>query len=219
MHPYHIPISLKQDVDRQINELLHLKLIEQSESEWAHPIVCVSKKNGRLLEDSNGRGGKALHGLYDSSWSLPILCYAFRDEERREYLSKSYGKKLTETQTRWATIEHKAYAVIEALKRFDSWIFGAEIELHRPGMMDGILRGGVEVERSTNTCYRGWKIEGALQILVKQIPVVTVEEPAVKLGFSHSTIHRHLRAIGKVSELGHWVSHVNNNKNAALFAG
>ncbi|GFU84182.1 retrovirus-related Pol polyprotein from transposon opus [Trichonephila clavipes] len=44
MHPYRIPIALQQEVDRQINELLHFKLIEPSESEWAHPIVCVSKR-------------------------------------------------------------------------------------------------------------------------------------------------------------------------------
>ncbi|GFT23830.1 retrovirus-related Pol polyprotein from transposon opus [Trichonephila clavipes] len=44
MHPYRIPIALQQEVDCQINELLHLKLIEPSESEWAHPIVCVSKR-------------------------------------------------------------------------------------------------------------------------------------------------------------------------------
>ncbi|GFV20696.1 retrovirus-related Pol polyprotein from transposon 297 [Trichonephila clavipes] len=42
-------------------------------------------------------GGKALHSLCDSSWSLPILCYALRDEERREYLSKSYGSGASET--------------------------------------------------------------------------------------------------------------------------
>ncbi|GFU38998.1 retrovirus-related Pol polyprotein from transposon opus [Trichonephila clavipes] len=338
MHPYRIPIALQQEVDRQINELLHLKLIEPSESEWAHPIVCVSK-NGSIrlcvdyrhlnsftiadaypmqnakdllfevgqanyitvLDLTKGywqiqwqRRQKALHSLCDSSWSLPILCYALRDEERREYLSKVmdqvlvkhraycrsyiddvavfsktweqhmkhlcvvfqtiqkdpgkvesiknisvpttkkeirsflgltsyyreyipnfaslvlplteltknrvpniipwnevaeqaftklkaqlvkapslytpdlskpyqlytdasataigaclsqndekgkenpiafFSKKLTETQTRWATIEREAYAVIEALKRFDSWIFGAEIEVisyHNP---------------------------------------------------------------------------------------
>ncbi|GFV53389.1 uncharacterized protein TNCV_4502701 [Trichonephila clavipes] len=45
---YRIPIALQKEVDRQINELLHLKLIEPSESEWAHPIVCVSKKNGSI---------------------------------------------------------------------------------------------------------------------------------------------------------------------------
>ncbi|GFT30126.1 retrovirus-related Pol polyprotein from transposon 17.6 [Trichonephila clavipes] len=83
MHPYRIPIALQQEVDRQINELLHLKLIEPRERK-------------ELLADFNGRG-KALHGLCDSSWSLPILCYAFRDEERREYLSKSYGSGASET--------------------------------------------------------------------------------------------------------------------------
>ncbi|GFS80787.1 hypothetical protein TNCV_2905801 [Trichonephila clavipes] len=142
MHPYRIPIALQQEVDRQINELLHLKLIEPSESEWAHPIVCVSKKNGsiRLCVDyrhlnsftiadaypmQNAKDllfevgqanyitvldltkgywqipmaeeAKALHSLCDSSWSLPILCYALRDEERREYLSKSYGSGASET--------------------------------------------------------------------------------------------------------------------------
>ncbi|GFU10959.1 retrovirus-related Pol polyprotein from transposon 17.6 [Trichonephila clavipes] len=37
------------------------------------------------------------YSLCDSSWSLPILCYALRDEERREYLSKSYGSGASET--------------------------------------------------------------------------------------------------------------------------
>ncbi|GFU22295.1 retrovirus-related Pol polyprotein from transposon 17.6 [Trichonephila clavipes] len=48
MHSYRIPVALQQEVNRQINELLHLKLIEPSKSEWAHPIVCVSKKNGSI---------------------------------------------------------------------------------------------------------------------------------------------------------------------------
>jgi len=45
-----------------------------------------------------------------------------------------------------------------------------------------------------------------LQTLMKQNPIVTVEELAEKLGFGHSIIHRHLRAIGKVSKLGQWDS-------------
>ncbi|GFT09808.1 hypothetical protein TNCV_415971 [Trichonephila clavipes] len=31
-------------------------------------------------------------------------------------------------------------------------------QLHRPGMTDELLRGGVGVERSINTCYRGWVV-------------------------------------------------------------
>jgi len=50
--------------------------------------------------------------------------------------------------------------------------------------------------------------EDVLQTLVEQNPIVTIEKLAEKLGFGHSTIHRHLRAIGKVSKLGQWVPHI-----------
>ncbi|GFW69504.1 retrovirus-related Pol polyprotein from transposon 17.6 [Trichonephila clavipes] len=304
MHPYRIPIALQQEVDRQINELLHLKLIEPSESEWAHPIVCVSKKNGsiRLCVDyrhlnsftiadaypmqnakdllfevgqanyitvldltkgywqipmaeeakpytafvthhghyqfcvmpfgmknagstfqkvmdqvlvkhraycrsyiddvavfsktweqhmkhlcvvfqtiqkvgftinlkkcnfarrrevfrarcwfratfprsRKGTTGKKAPSLYTPDLSKPYqlytdasataigACLSQNDEKGKENPIAFFSKKLTETQTRWATIEREAYAVIEALKRFDSWIFGAEIEVisdHNP---------------------------------------------------------------------------------------
>jgi len=51
--------------------------------------------------------------------------------------------------------------------------------------------------------------EDVLQTLVEQNPIVVpVEELAEKLGFGHSTIHRYLRAIGKVSKLGQWIPYV-----------
>ncbi|GFX75484.1 retrovirus-related Pol polyprotein from transposon 17.6 [Trichonephila clavipes] len=277
MHPYRIPIALQQEVDRQINELLHLKLIEPSESEWAHPIVCVSKKNGsiRLCVDYRHLNSFTIANAYPMQnakdllfevgqanyitvldltkgyWQIPMaeeakpytafvthhghyqfcvmpfgmknagstfqkvmdqvlvkhraycrsyiddvavfsktweqhikhLCVVFQtiqrvgftinlksttvkapslytpdlskpyqlytdasvtaigaclsqnDEKGKENPIAFFSKKLTKTQTRWATIEREAYAVIEALKRFDSWIFGAEIEVisdHNP---------------------------------------------------------------------------------------
>ncbi|XP_036359491.1 histone-lysine N-methyltransferase SETMAR-like [Octopus sinensis] len=45
----------------------------------------------------------------------------------------------------------------------------------------------------------------ALQALVEENPHLSVQKLAEKLGFGHSTIHRHLRAIGKVNKLGQWV--------------
>ncbi|GFY03484.1 hypothetical protein TNCV_3211211 [Trichonephila clavipes] len=48
LKPYCIPITLQEEVNKQINDLLQLGLIEPSESEWAHPIVCVSKKDGSV---------------------------------------------------------------------------------------------------------------------------------------------------------------------------
>ncbi|GFX02126.1 retrovirus-related Pol polyprotein from transposon opus [Trichonephila clavipes] len=314
MHPYRIPIALQQEVDRQINELLHLKLIEPSESEWAHPIVCVSKKNGSIrlcvdyrhlnsftiadaypmqnakdllfevgqanyitvldltkgywqipmAEEAKPFTAFVTHGHYQfcvmpfgmknagstfqkvmnqktcevlghvvgsgqhspdpgkvesiknisvpttkkeirsflsltsyyreyipnfASLVLPLTeltknrvpniipwnevaeqaftklkaqlvkapslytpdlskpyqlytdastigaCLSQNDEKGKDNPIAFFSKKLTETQTRWATIEREAYSVIEALKRFDSWIFGAEIEVisdHNP---------------------------------------------------------------------------------------
>ncbi|GFS88479.1 retrovirus-related Pol polyprotein from transposon opus [Trichonephila clavipes] len=137
MHPYRIPIALQQEVDRQINELLHLKLIEPSESEWAHPIVCVSKRNGsiRLCVDYRHLNSFTIADAYPMQnakdllfevgqanyitvldltkgyWQIPMAeeakpytafvthhgHYQFWDEERREYLSKSYGSGASET--------------------------------------------------------------------------------------------------------------------------
>jgi hypothetical protein len=45
---YKIPESLKPEVDRQIEELESLGLIEPSEAEIAYPVVCVSKKDGSM---------------------------------------------------------------------------------------------------------------------------------------------------------------------------
>ncbi|GFU37640.1 retrovirus-related Pol polyprotein from transposon opus [Trichonephila clavipes] len=71
----------------------------------------------------------------DASATAIGACLSQNDEKGKENPIAFFSKKLTETQTRWATIEREAYAVIEALKRFDSWIFGAEIEVisdHNP---------------------------------------------------------------------------------------
>jgi hypothetical protein len=46
-----------------------------------------------------------------------------------------YSKKLNATQRAWSTIEKEAYAVLEALKRFETFIFGHEIHVfsdHNP---------------------------------------------------------------------------------------
>ncbi|GBL99975.1 Retrovirus-related Pol polyprotein from transposon 17.6, partial [Araneus ventricosus] len=46
--PYRIPVALQEEVERQIHELLEMGLIEHSDSDWAHPVVCVAKKNGNI---------------------------------------------------------------------------------------------------------------------------------------------------------------------------
>ncbi|GFV27307.1 retrovirus-related Pol polyprotein from transposon 17.6 [Trichonephila clavipes] len=45
---YRIPESLKIKVDKQIEELLRLDLIEESDTEIAYPVVCVNKKDSTV---------------------------------------------------------------------------------------------------------------------------------------------------------------------------
>ncbi|GFX12211.1 hypothetical protein TNCV_1103291 [Trichonephila clavipes] len=45
---YRIPESLKIKVDEQIEELVRLDLIEESDAEIAYPVVCVNKKDDTL---------------------------------------------------------------------------------------------------------------------------------------------------------------------------
>ena len=47
--PYRIPQLFKGEVDRQITQLLADGLIEESNSPWAHPVVCVRKADGKSL--------------------------------------------------------------------------------------------------------------------------------------------------------------------------
>ncbi|GFX27858.1 retrovirus-related Pol polyprotein from transposon 17.6 [Trichonephila clavipes] len=47
-HCYSVPIAYRREVERQVQELLDLNLIEPSEAELAHPIVCVAKKDSSI---------------------------------------------------------------------------------------------------------------------------------------------------------------------------
>lgn len=47
-YPYKIPMTLRKEVENQITELLEWGLIYPVESEFAHPIVCVAKKDGGM---------------------------------------------------------------------------------------------------------------------------------------------------------------------------
>ena len=46
VRPYRVPAVFKEEVDRQIADLLSMGLIRRSESPMASPIVCVAKKDG-----------------------------------------------------------------------------------------------------------------------------------------------------------------------------
>ncbi|XP_040062301.1 uncharacterized protein LOC120837151 [Ixodes scapularis] len=46
--PYRVPELLKKEVSRQVHELLDWGLIYPVESDFAHPVVCVGKKDGTM---------------------------------------------------------------------------------------------------------------------------------------------------------------------------
>ncbi|XP_035218477.1 uncharacterized protein LOC118191743 [Stegodyphus dumicola] len=47
-HCYGIPMAYRKEVDKQVKELLELGLIEPSEADIAHPVVCVVKKDATI---------------------------------------------------------------------------------------------------------------------------------------------------------------------------
>ena len=71
----------------------------------------------------------------DASAEAVGACLAQNDSDGKENPIAFFSKKLTPTQRRWSTIEREAYAVLEALRKFDTWVFGSKIEIisdHNP---------------------------------------------------------------------------------------
>lgn len=75
IQPYRVPIALQTEVDRQIQELLEQGLIEESDSEWAHPVVCVAKRDGsvRLCVDYRALNSFTVSDAYPMKHSTELL--------------------------------------------------------------------------------------------------------------------------------------------------
>ena len=48
LHPYRVPHAYRDEVERQVTEMLEEGVIEPSTSDWAAPILLVQKKDGTL---------------------------------------------------------------------------------------------------------------------------------------------------------------------------
>ncbi|GFY61189.1 retrovirus-related Pol polyprotein from transposon 17.6 [Trichonephila inaurata madagascariensis] len=68
------------------------------------------------------------HLYTDASATIVGAYLAHNDENGIEHPIEFYNKKLTKCQKKLCTIERKAYAVLSAIKKFDCWIFGSQIQ-------------------------------------------------------------------------------------------
>ncbi|XP_077553336.1 LOW QUALITY PROTEIN: uncharacterized protein LOC144168174 [Haemaphysalis longicornis] len=71
----------------------------------------------------------------DASEAVAGACLAQMGEAGREKPIAFASHRFTPTQTRWSTIEREAFAIIWELKKFDYWVFGAEVNVvsdHNP---------------------------------------------------------------------------------------
>jgi hypothetical protein len=71
--------------------------------------------------------GKDFGLLVDASATAVGCCLVQWTSDGVEKPLAFASLKLSEAQSRWATIEREAYAVIWALKKFRSWIFGSKV--------------------------------------------------------------------------------------------
>ena len=71
----------------------------------------------------------------DASGYAVGACVSQVDELGEEHPIAYASQKLTDSQSKWSTIEKEAFAVVWALKRFDSLLFGTNIDIvsdHNP---------------------------------------------------------------------------------------
>ncbi|GBL68120.1 Retrovirus-related Pol polyprotein from transposon 297 [Araneus ventricosus] len=71
----------------------------------------------------------------DASATAIGACLAQHDDVGKELPIAFFSKKLTPTQMKWSTIEREAFCVLEALKKFHTWVFGGKIQVvsdHNP---------------------------------------------------------------------------------------
>ncbi|GFQ79690.1 retrovirus-related Pol polyprotein from transposon 297 [Trichonephila clavata] len=63
----------------------------------------------------------------DASATAIGACLVQHNDHMEEMPIAFFSKKLTLAQMKWATIEREVFNVLEALRKFDTWIFGSQI--------------------------------------------------------------------------------------------
>ena len=82
---YAIPDSLQDEVDRQIAELLEQGMIEESDSPYAAPIVCVKKLNGEIRFTCGYRSINLM--TVDNAYGMADLTQLIERAPKAKYVS------------------------------------------------------------------------------------------------------------------------------------
>ncbi|GBM20371.1 hypothetical protein AVEN_222083-1 [Araneus ventricosus] len=111
-----------------------------------------------------------LFWLYtDASATAIGACLAQRDDVGKELPIAFLSKKLTPTQMKWSTIGREAFCVLEALKKFDTWVFGGKIQVvsdHNPltyltswskTIKMGTCTAAIQPDCIVSEVYSAWK--------------------------------------------------------------
>ncbi|XP_042149179.1 uncharacterized protein LOC121837594 [Ixodes scapularis] len=107
-YPYRVPMAFRREVERQVHELEEWGLVYPVESSHAHPVEYILAT--------------------DASQFAIGACLAQEDDNGKERPIAFLSRKLTPAETRWATIEREAFAIIWALQRLETWLFAASIK-------------------------------------------------------------------------------------------
>ena len=70
--PYRTSPETKQEIDRQVNDMLEKGIVQESVSPWSSPVVLVKKKNGQF------RFCVDFRALTKSRERTVFLCLRFR---------------------------------------------------------------------------------------------------------------------------------------------
>ncbi|GFW79900.1 retrovirus-related Pol polyprotein from transposon 297 [Trichonephila clavipes] len=65
----------------------------------------------------------------DASTTAIVACLAQHNGHMEEMPIAFFRKILTLSQMKWSTIKCEAFSVLEVLRKFNTWIFGSEIQV------------------------------------------------------------------------------------------
>ncbi|EFP02035.1 hypothetical protein CRE_22866 [Caenorhabditis remanei] len=140
---YRVALGTQDEVEKQVQEMILLDIIEESTSTFISPIVLVRKKVGtyrfttdfRLLNADTPRAGFPFVIESDAS-SIAVGALLLQTGEDGELHPIAYdSRKLTTTERKYPPIETEALALAFAVKAFRTYILGSSVTAivdHRP---------------------------------------------------------------------------------------